>query len=417
MNESKLFQRNFTMVVIGQIISLFGNQILRYALPLYLLNQTHSPRLFGIVTACSFVPMLLLAPIGGIVADRVNKRNVMVVLDFLTAGITLSFSIAFHSINLIYLIIVVLMLLYGIQGAYQPTVQASIPLLVSKENLMQGNAIINLVSSLAGLIGPVIGGIVFAFYGLTVILYLSIICFVISAGMELFIQIPYTPLEKKEGILLTAKTDMKESFQFIVRKKPILGKVSLLLAAINLVFSALIIIGVPIIVNEHLGFSQEVGNRLYGYAQGGLAAGGLIGGIIASVMGKRLRIQRSYVMLGLCSFSLLPMGLSLFFKVPGIVSYLILVISCFSMMLFSTIFTIEMMVYMQKITPSYLLGKVIALVTALVMSANPIGQIIYGSLFETVSNAIYEIFFLAFLICCFLTLIGRKVIKKIPNTI
>lgn len=52
--KTKLFRRDFTMVVIGQVISLFGNAILRFALPLYLLQVTESASLFGIVTACSF---------------------------------------------------------------------------------------------------------------------------------------------------------------------------------------------------------------------------------------------------------------------------------------------------------------------------------------------------------------------------
>ena len=84
--KDKLFRRDFTMVVIGQIISLFGNNILRYALPLYLLNKTGSAALYGMVVALSFLPMVILSPVGGIIADRVNKRNIMVCLDFCTAG-------------------------------------------------------------------------------------------------------------------------------------------------------------------------------------------------------------------------------------------------------------------------------------------------------------------------------------------
>ncbi|MEG0721756.1 MAG: MFS transporter, partial [Lachnospiraceae bacterium] len=91
MDKKKLFHKDFTLVVIGQIISLFGNGIVRFALPLYLLNQTGSATLFGIVSALSFLPMILLTPIGGIVADRVNKRNVMVTLDLLTAILMLVF--------------------------------------------------------------------------------------------------------------------------------------------------------------------------------------------------------------------------------------------------------------------------------------------------------------------------------------
>ena len=57
--QTKLFRRDFALVVIGQIISLFGNAILRFALPLYLLRETGSSTLFGVVTACSFAPMVI----------------------------------------------------------------------------------------------------------------------------------------------------------------------------------------------------------------------------------------------------------------------------------------------------------------------------------------------------------------------
>ena len=116
--EQKLFSKDFTLVVVGQIISLFGNATIRFALPLYLLNLTGSSALYGTVTACAFIPAILLSPIGGIVADRVNKRNIMVVLDFFTAAVILAFSLLMGEVNLILLLTVTLMLLYGIAGAY-----------------------------------------------------------------------------------------------------------------------------------------------------------------------------------------------------------------------------------------------------------------------------------------------------------
>ena len=82
-----IFRRDFTLVVIGQIISLFGNAILRFALPLYLLRATGSSALFGMVTAASFLPMIVLSLLGGVLADRVNKRNILVALDFSTAAL------------------------------------------------------------------------------------------------------------------------------------------------------------------------------------------------------------------------------------------------------------------------------------------------------------------------------------------
>ena len=170
--KSTLFKRDFTLVVIGQIISLFGNAILRFALPLYLLRETGSSALFGIVTACSFAPMVVLSMIGGVLADRVNKRNIMVGLDFCTAVLILVFYLSLGKLPTVPLFIAVLMLLYGISGTYQPSVQASIPLLVSSEKLMAGNAVINQVNTLSGLLGPVIGGIMFGMWGIC-LLYTS----------------------------------------------------------------------------------------------------------------------------------------------------------------------------------------------------------------------------------------------------
>ena len=113
MNQ-KLVSRDFTLVVIGQIISLFGNAAIRFALPLYLLNQTGSSAIYGTVTACAFIPAILLSPIGGIVADRVNKRDIMVILDFFTAAVIAGFSLLMNSVNLTVLLAVTLMILYGI---------------------------------------------------------------------------------------------------------------------------------------------------------------------------------------------------------------------------------------------------------------------------------------------------------------
>ena len=76
MNQ-KLFSKDFTLVVIGQIISLFGNAAIRFALPLYLLNLTGSSALYGTVTACEFIPAVLLSPVGGIVSDSGSHLDIL----------------------------------------------------------------------------------------------------------------------------------------------------------------------------------------------------------------------------------------------------------------------------------------------------------------------------------------------------
>lgn len=330
--------RNFVMVVVGQIISLFGNTVLRFVLPLYLLSETGSAALFGIVSACAFIPMIVLAPVGGIFADRVNKRNIMVILDFSTAILVLFILCLLGKLNVVALIFTALFILYGIQGAYQPAVQASIPALLSNEHIMQGNAVINLVSSFSGLIGPVIGGTLFGFFGITPILYVSLCCFLLSAAMELFIRIPFEKKEARGTIFSIGLADLKESFHYMNHDQPVIMQFSLAAAAINMILSALMIIGLPVIVTQLLA----------------------------------------------------------------------ILVSCFFMMFLATLFSIQIMSYLQMIVPEHLIGKVISCAMCIGMCATPVGQAIYGGLFEALKEKVYGLFFTVTVIVVLLAFAMKK---------
>ncbi|MCC8143351.1 MAG: hypothetical protein LUD02_04710 [Tannerellaceae bacterium] len=108
------FSKDFILVVAGQIVSISGNQIVRYALPLYVLNETGSSALFGTISAVAFIPMLLLFPIGGILADRLNKKKVMVILDFSTSILVLLFCLLAGRTGMVLLIAAMMVALYAI---------------------------------------------------------------------------------------------------------------------------------------------------------------------------------------------------------------------------------------------------------------------------------------------------------------
>ncbi len=381
MNQ-KLFSRDFTLVVIGQIISLFGNAIIRFALPLYLLNLTGSSALYGTVTACAFIPAILLSPIGGIVADRVNKRNIMVILDFFTAAVILAFSLLMNGANLVVLLTITLMLLYGIAGAYQPSVQASIPALVGKNRFMEANSVINTVSSFASLTGPVLGGILYSACGLKPVLLVCMVCFTLSAVMEIFIKIPFQKQDLKGGVWKTAKADFAESICFIRRDKAVIGKALLVVCGINLFLAAMIVVALPYLVTEVLNLEASRANRLYGFAEGALAAGGLFGGIGAGLFADRLKIHKSGNLVIACAACVFPMGVSLLLFSSGMVNYIVITLCCFGVMTFSAMFTVQMMSFMQRETPQNMIGKVIAVVLTVSMCAQPVGNALYGVLFE-----------------------------------
>lgn len=411
--EKKLFSKDFTLVIIGQIISLFGNAVVRFALPLYLLNQTGSSALYGTVTACAFIPMILLSPVGGIVADRVNKRNVMVVLDFLTAGLILLFSLAMGSVNLVFLLTITLMLLYGIAGAYQPSVQASIPALVAKEQLMAANAVVNMVSSFASLIGPVLGGVLYSVYGLEKVLWVCIVCFFLSAVMEIFIHIPFEKQSNEGGIWTMVKADFAGSLRFIRREKPAIGQGLLVICGINLFLSAMIIVGLPYMITEVLDLEAAWANKLYGFAQGALAAGGLAGGICGGIFAGRMCIQKSGKLIVAAAICVLPIGAGLFLFSSGMINYLIMTACCFTIMVFSTIFTIQMMSFVQAQTPPRLIGKVMAVMMTVSMCAQPFGNAMYGVLFEVCKGYEYVVVLFAGIVSLALALRAGQIFRGI----
>ena len=377
-SQAPLFRRDFTLVVLGQIVSLFGNTILRFALPLYLLRQTESPALFGAVGAAAFIPAVLCAPIGGVVADRVNKRNIMAVLDFSTAGLILLFTLLLDRAPLVPLMVASLMLLYGIAGAYQPSVQASIPLLARPEQLTSANAVINMVQTLSALLGPVIGGVLFGAFGLRPILWVGMACFFLSAVMELFIRIPHSPRAAAGGVLSTVRRDLGESWRFIRRERPVFLSVMLVLALFNLVLSAALVVGIPVAVVQTLGMSDS---RL-GVTQGAMGLGGLFGGGLAALLGPRLRLRRGGAVLLAASLTAAGMGAALLPGVPPSLGWWGVTAMSFAIMVLSTLLVVVLSAAVQGQTPPELLGKVMAFIMAVSNCAAPLGQAVYGALFE-----------------------------------
>lgn len=191
----------------------------------------------------------------------------------------------------------------------------------------------------------------------------------------------------------------------------------LLLTAVNLVFSALVIVGLPIVVTGHLGFDQATGNRLYGYTQGALAAGGLLGGLLAGMIGHKFKVSHGARLIFWCTATLLPIGLALQLPIGPLTAYLVISGFCVVMMMLSTLLSVVMISYVQKITPATLIGKVMALLMCLVMCGNPIGQVLYGVLFEHLSASVAWIYFGAFTVCLGLCAISRFVFRQLSDEV
>ena len=304
------------------------------------------------------------------------------------------------------------MLLYGIAGAYQPSVQASVPALVGQDHFMAANSIINTISSFASLIGPVLGGILYSAYGLEPVLWVCIACFIMSAVMEIFIEIPFQKQASDGGVLKTARTDFAESIRFIRKEKPVIGKTLLVIFGINLFLSAMIIVALPYLVTEVLSIESSQANRLYGFAEGALAAGGLAGGIGAGIFANKLAIHKSGSLVIACAVCVFPISAALILFSSGMVNYIVITVCCFAIMVFSTIFTVQMMSFIQTETPQNLIGKVIAVIFTISMCAQPLGNAFYGVLFEICRGFEYAVVLFSGVVSLMVAISTRNIFKR-----
>ena len=386
----KLFRRDFTLMVIGQIISLFGNAILRFALSLYVLTLTGSAGAFGGIMALSMIPMVFCGPLGGAAADRLPRQRIMAVLDFITAALVLLSAAALGSGGLA--VVTALMLALGaIQSFYQPSVTASIPLLADGEQLMAANSAVALVQSLASLLGPILGGLLYSLFGLRPILAVSGGCFFASAVLELFLRIPYEKSPRSQSAVKQIAADLAQAARFLRRERPALLAVLLLLSSLNLFLAGLYTVGLPYLVKVHLGLSD----LLYSYSQAALGVGSILGGILPALLGDRMPVWRSFwYLLGVTAL-LIPMALVLAAGVPVLAAYGVILASSLAGMACVTAFNVSSLTFFQKSIPAGLLGKVSSFAAAISTCALPLGQALYGALFELAAPWLVAVFALA----------------------
>lgn len=195
------------------------------------------------------------------------------------------------------------------------------------------------------------------------------------------------------------------------RKKPIILKIIMILALLNLFQTSLLLVAMPVIVTKTFGLSEKI----YGYGQGAVAAGGLIGGILTGVLAGKLKFYRNYLFLFMATLSMFPISFMIYLKGDPILSTWIITPCCAFMVASATIFTIQMMSFVQSQTPEHLVGKVISCVLTLSMCAQPIGQVIYGNVIERFPNHIYVIFCIAALITVMITFISKSVFAATKN--
>lgn len=376
-----LFTPRFRAIVVAQVFSLLGIEILQFVLPLHLLNLTGSGALYGGVVAAGFIPYIGLSPVGGVIADRTRKRGVMAALDALLAVMMLGYLAASGSQHLVALTIFVLMVAFAAQAIYHPCVQSAVPLVVPPARIPQATAIANQVSMITGIGGPVIGGMVFGFFGLAPIMIVAAASFAISCALVLgFVRVPYEPPVRTAGIVETAVADLRDALRFL-RGRPILWQIIAAATFVNLFGSSFINIGTPYIITESLGLS----NQLMGVAQGVLAVGGLVGGALVMLRPERFIVRMAPRFIGLAAAGIGAVAVVLLLLSEPLAAFAGLLVSYLWVMACCMAASILMTSFLQMESPAELTGKVMSLAMMFGNLATPAGQIAYGAAFDLAS--------------------------------
>ncbi|HXI21380.1 MAG TPA: MFS transporter, partial [Gemmatimonadales bacterium] len=162
-----LRHRNFRLFLIGQFVSLCGTLMQQVALGWLVLELTNSPFAVGLVTTLGSLPILLLTLYGGVLADRVDKRRFVLLLQclMLTEALALAMLTTFHWITVHW--IMGLAVFAGTLSAFEvPTRQALVADLVEREDLMNALALSSMGFNVARVIGPAMAGGLIALWGL-----------------------------------------------------------------------------------------------------------------------------------------------------------------------------------------------------------------------------------------------------------
>ena len=408
MKKEKLFTRNFTLLILGQVSSLTGNYTLKFALSMYVLEQTGSASIFAGMLSAALLPTVLLSPFGGILADRANRKHIMVALDALSGLSVLAVGLLLPLGRELWVIGALLVLLSVLAAFESPTVQACVPQMVSPQNLVQGNAVVSQVSAVTSLVTPFLGSLFYTAFGIGPVFAAAVVCFWLTALLECMIHLEYQKPPRTAGIGAIVREDLAVSAHFLRREQPDILKLLLLAALAGMFVSGTAVVGFPYLVRTVLGLSATY----YGAAESAMGAAAILGSLCAGLLGKKLRVRDMAAIFLSFGLSLFPIGFSFLLPVGRMARYGVLLFFFCVCQLGVCIFSTYAITLIQQRTPKQLMGKVMSCVFTLSMCAQPVGQVVYGALFDCFSDSVYWVLIPTGMLICLIAVASRGFLKR-----
>jgi MFS family permease len=301
-----LRQRNFSLLWFAGLISITGNWMLGIALPVLIYQMTGSALAVGGMLLARIIPSILFSSIAGVFVDRWERRRTIVVVNVLLALSILPLLLV-RSVEWLWLVYVVSFIQAALGQFFAPAENAMLPLLSDPKLLVSANALNALNNNLARLIGPAVGGLVAALYGLEGVVIIDALTYVLAAVLSALISVtshPGKPEDESANALSLRKiwTEWLEGVRLIWRERTVR---TLFVASI---FPA---IGESVMFVLYAPFVTEVlrGDTIHaGGLMSAQAVGGILGGLVISWVAPRVKTYQllgvSAIIFGLLDFAL-----------------------------------------------------------------------------------------------------------------
>lgn len=276
----------FTVVWVGQLVSLLGTSMSNFALTIWAFEQTGRATDLALIGFFFMVPLLIVSPFAGAIVDRHNRKLMMMVSDLASGLVTIVVLalLAADSLQVWHLYITA-----AISGTFQtfqwPAYSAAITTMLPKTQYARANGMISLAESGSGIFAPVLAGAMLSLFGITAVLLIDVVTFTFAIGSLLLVTIP-NPQRTAAGSEAQGSLwrEAVYGFSYILARRSLLGLQLLFLVA-NFLNNLGFTLFAPMIL-------ARTGNNelVFGSVQSAGAFGGVMGGLLMSAWGGPRRL-------------------------------------------------------------------------------------------------------------------------------
>lgn len=291
--------RIFTIIWLGQLVSVLGTGMTRFALMIWAYQQTGQATTLALIGFFAWAPFIVFSPFAGVWVDRLNRRWVMIGANLGQCIVTASVLGLFFTGQLAIWHIYLLEMCASLFDAFQaPAYTAATTTLLSKQEFARANGMRSLASDSAQIAAPIAAGALLPFLGIGGVMLIDGVTFMVALLTLWLVRIPTpspqtTPV-KTERFLAEAST----GFQYIFQRKGLLGLL-LIFTGIHFFASLTYFAVLPTLILARSGGNETA----LGLVQAALGVGGVVGGLLVSIWG--LPRRKIHAILGACALSFL----------------------------------------------------------------------------------------------------------------